>query len=64
MGKLKTHKGTQKRIKVTKRGKLLHRHAMTSHFLEKKSASRKRKLAGMTEVTGKSRKNIKLNLGK
>lgn len=64
MGKLKTHSGTKKRIKVTKRGKVLHRHAMTSHFLEKKSASRKRKLAGMAQATGKNRKNIKLNLGK
>jgi large subunit ribosomal protein L35 len=57
MPKLKTHSGTKDRIKVTKNGKILRRHSMRSHFLQKKSAARNQ------EVTGKNAKNIKLNLG-
>ena len=46
MPKMKTHSGAKKRFKVTGSGKVRARHAMTSHILEKKSAKRKRKLAG------------------
>ena len=42
MPKLKTHKGTKDRVRITKNGKVLHGHAMTNHFLRKKSAARKR----------------------
>jgi len=61
--KLKTHSGTKDRVKVTKNGKVLTRHSMTNHFLEKKSNSRKRRLAQTSSVTGKNKKSIKLNLG-
>lgn len=63
MPKLKVHSGTKDRIKVSKNGKLLRRHSMRSHFLQKKSAARKRKLDGFETVEGKNRKSIKLNLG-
>lgn len=63
MPKLKTHSGTKDRVKVTKTGKLLKRHSARNHFLQKKSASRKRTFAGTEEITGKSRKNIKRKLG-
>lgn len=63
MPKLKVHKGTKKRIKLTKTGKVLRRHSAINHFLQKKSASRKRKLAHSEEVKGKARKNIKTKLG-
>lgn len=43
MVKVKTHKGTQKRIKITKSGKLKKRRAFRSHLLEKKSPKRKEK---------------------
>ena len=42
MPKLKTHKGTAKRIKLTSTGKLTRRRAFGSHLLAKKSKSRKR----------------------
>ncbi len=42
MPKIKTHKGTQKRFRVTANGKLMHRKSMRSHLLEKKSSKRKR----------------------
>lgn len=63
MPKLKTHSGTKKRLKVTKTGKIMRRRATSNHFLEKKSASRKRKFAGVEVVNGKQAKNIKLKLG-
>jgi len=63
MPKLKTHSGTKDRVKVTKNGKVLRRHSMRSHFLQKKSAARKRKLAGTESVPGKNAKNLKLKLG-
>ena len=63
MPKLKTHSGTKKRIRLTKTGKVLRRHSMRSHFLQKKSAARKRQMTGFDSVTGKNVKSIKRNLG-
>ena len=63
MPKLKTHSGTKDRVRVTKNGKVLTSHSMTSHFLDKKSKSRKRRLAKSNKVVGKNKKSIKLNLG-
>jgi large subunit ribosomal protein L35 len=44
MAKMKTHRGTKKRIKLTGTGKVMRRRAFSSHLLTKKSANRKRKL--------------------
>ncbi|MGZ6005547.1 MAG: 50S ribosomal protein L35 [Candidatus Saccharimonadales bacterium] len=63
MPKLKTHSGTKDRIKVTKTGKVMRRRSMRSHFLQKKSAARKRRMAGVEEIHGKTAKSIKLKLG-
>ena len=63
MPKLKTHSGTKDRIKITKNGKVMRRHSMRSHFLQKKSAARKRTLAGTEEVVGEFAKSIKQRLG-
>jgi large subunit ribosomal protein L35 len=59
MPKMKTHSGAKKRFKVTGRGKLRGRHAMTSHILEKKSAKRKRRLGRPVEVAPQDRKRVK-----
>jgi large subunit ribosomal protein L35 len=61
--KLKTHSGTKKRVAVTKTGKLIRRHASGNHFMEKKSASRKRTFAGTETISGKQVKSIRRNLG-
>ena len=45
MPKQKTHSGAKKKFKVTASGRLLRRHAMKSHYLEKKSQKRKRDFA-------------------
>jgi len=63
MPKLKTHSGTKDRVKITKNGKVMRRRYMRSHFLQKKSAARKRKMAGTEVLEGKNAKNIKLRLG-
>jgi ribosomal protein L35 len=63
MPKLKIHSGTKDRVKLTKNGKVRRRHSYASHFLQKKSAARKRHLAGLETIGGKVAKNIKLNLG-
>lgn len=63
MPKLKTHKGTAKRIKMTSTGKLLRRRAFGNHLLEKKSKSRKRVIGTSATVTGSMAKNVKRALG-
>jgi large subunit ribosomal protein L35 len=63
MPKLKTHSGTKDRVRITKNGKVRAGHSEVSHFLQKKSASRKRALSGLATITGKVSKNIKKQLG-
>ena len=63
MPKLKTHSGAKKRLKLTKTGKVVRRHASGNHFLEKKSGARKRKFAGMESLVGRQAKSIKRKLG-
>jgi large subunit ribosomal protein L35 len=59
MPKIRTHKGTAKRFRVTKTGKVMSRHSHQSHILEKKSAKRKRAFTGTRVVDGTDKKNIK-----
>jgi ribosomal protein L35 len=63
MPKLKTHSGTKDRVTVTKNGKVRSRHSYSSHFLQKKSGARKRKLAGLETHNKTNSKIIKLRLG-
>jgi len=63
MPKIKTHKGTAKRIKITSTGKLTRRRAFGNHMLAKKSKSRKRAIHTTATVTGATAKNVKRALG-
>ena len=63
MPKLKTHKGTAKRIKITSTGKLTRRRAFGNHMLSKKSKSRKRSINTTATVGGSMAKNVKRALG-
>lgn len=63
MPKLKTHKGTAKRIKLTSTGKLMRRRAFGGHMLAKKSKSRKRNINTPAVVKGSMAKNVKRALG-
>jgi large subunit ribosomal protein L35 len=51
MPKMKTHRATAKRFRVTRTGKVLHRKATGNHMLTKKTGSRRRRVEGMNEVT-------------
>jgi large subunit ribosomal protein L35 len=63
MPKMKTHRATAKRFRITRTGKVLHRKATGNHMLTKKSGSRRRRVEGMTEVTAE-RTSIRRLLGK
>jgi large subunit ribosomal protein L35 len=63
MPKLKTHKGTSKRINVTSTGKLTRDRAFGNHMLSKKSKSRKRAISKVAIVSGSMAQNVKRALG-
>ena len=63
MPKMKTHKGTAKRIKVTGSGKLVRERAYGNHILAKKSKARKRNIRSSASIDGKIAKNVKKALG-
>ena len=64
MPKTKTSSSVKKRFKVTGSGKLLRRHAMKSHNLEKKSAKRKRAFSRAEPVSEANAPNVKRLLGR
>jgi len=53
MPKLKTHRGSKKRFKVTGTKKIMYSKAYKSHILTKKSPKRKRKL-GKRDIISKA----------
>lgn len=59
MPKMKTHKGTAKRIKKTGSGKLKRKKAYHGHILTKKTPKRKRKLKKSTTVSNADKKRVK-----
>jgi large subunit ribosomal protein L35 len=59
MPKMKTHKATAKRLKVTGSGKIMHKQAGASHLLSKKSSRRKRRLAIPAMIAGVDIKRMK-----
>ena len=63
MPKMKTHKGTAKRFRVTGSGKIMRGKAYKSHILTKKSPKRKRNFRKETEGSSADTKVIKRNLG-
>ena len=64
MPKLKTHKGTAKRVKQTASGKLMREKAYGNHLLSKKSASRKRVISNPHDVNRSNTTNVKRAIGK
>lgn len=63
MPKMKSHRASAKRFKVTGRGKILRRQGFRNHLLEKKSSRRKRRLAGYAEIPTSQREHVKGKLG-
>ena len=64
MPKQKTNSAAKKRFKVTGAGKLLRRHAMKSHNLEKKSAKRKRAFRRDIVTDASDAREVRRLLGK
>jgi large subunit ribosomal protein L35 len=58
MPKMKTHSGAKKRFRKTGTGRILSRHAFTSHNLGKKAAKRKRRLGRPVEVAAGDRAEV------
>lgn len=63
MPKLKTHKSTAKRVKMTRTGKVLRGNAASHHFFTHHSASTNRSKRTPAEVNGKIARNIKRAIG-
>ena len=63
MPKMKTHRGTAKRFRVTGSGKIMRSKAYKSHILTKKSPKRKRNFRHETEIAPADVKVLKRNLG-
>ncbi|MGB6370134.1 MAG: 50S ribosomal protein L35 [Atribacterota bacterium] len=62
MPKMKTHKSSAKRFKVSSSGIIIRSKAYKSHILTKKTAKRKRNLRKDTTVSSAEAKNIKVLL--
>ena len=63
MPKLKTHKGTAKRMKRSPTGKVLRQNAAMNHFKMKQTRRGKRAKAADSSVKGKIAKNVRQALG-
>lgn len=63
MPKMKTHRGTSKRFRVTGSGKIMRAKAYKSHILTKKSQKRKRGFRQETELSKADTKTVARNLG-
>lgn len=61
--KNKTHKGMRKRVKVTGSGRVVHRHAFSSHLFTKKSSKRKRKFRKDVVLAGAGARKAKDLMG-
>jgi large subunit ribosomal protein L35 len=62
--KMKTHKGSKKRFRLTAKGKAKHRNCGTSHLNTRMSSKRKRKLRGTTTIDSTMEPHIRTVLGK
>jgi large subunit ribosomal protein L35 len=63
MPKMKTHRGAAKRFATTGSQRLRRRRQNRNHILEKKSASRKRRLAHQSDVHPADRQRVRRMLG-
>ncbi len=48
--KIKTHKGTKKRFRISAKGRCMHRQSGTSHLAQGLSTKRRRNLRGTTAL--------------
>ena len=63
MPKMKTHRASAKRFKVTGTGRIRRRRGFRAHLLEKKPTRRTRRLGRPAEVEGGQRRQVRRALG-
>ena len=63
MPKMKTHRGSAKRFRVTGSGKIMLAKGYKSHILTKKSPKRKRNFRKETEIAKADQRVVARNLG-
>jgi large subunit ribosomal protein L35 len=63
MPKLKTHKGTAKRVKTTKTGKIMRANAASHHFMTHHTKRSNRSKETPSQITGKIKNNVKRAIG-
>jgi large subunit ribosomal protein L35 len=63
MPKMKTHRATAKRLRLTGTGKVVRRRAFRKHILEKKSSKRKRRLHHVVELSAPDARRARKLLG-
>jgi large subunit ribosomal protein L35 len=63
MPKMKTHKATAKRLKVTGSGKIVHKRAGSAHLMSKKSRRRKRRYKVLVEAHSTDVKRFRKLIG-
>jgi large subunit ribosomal protein L35 len=63
MPKFKPHKGLRKRIKITAKGKVLHKRAFAGHLMSGKSGKRCRQARNVGVLTGAEARRVKKALG-
>ena len=63
MPKMKTHRGSAKRFRVTGSGKIMRAKGYKSHILTKKSPKRKRNFRKETEIAAADKRVVARNLG-
>jgi large subunit ribosomal protein L35 len=61
--KLRTRKGLSDRVRVTRNGKLMRKHAWKSHLLEHKSAKRKRDFRSAEQISAADARQVRRALG-
>ncbi len=59
MPKQKPHKGLQKRVKVTARGKVVRKQAFRGHLMSGKSGTRRQRLRRTVVLTGQLAQNVR-----
>ena len=63
MPKMKTHKGTKRRMKVTGTGKVMRRKAGSGHLLSGKSSKRRRGFRKQTQVSPAIARKARILMG-
>lgn len=63
MPKMKTHKGTRRRVRISATGKVRYKRSFTGHLMSGKSGNRVRRARKASFISGPIARRIRLALG-